>query len=124
MDEGFIQELKHDSSRKLIKTGLPKRLWYHCIELQAKICCHTSHSNYDLDNEVPETHMTGKTDDISNICDYYWYEWVMIRDQPITHPYLPVILGRYLGPAIDVGSTMTYKTLKANVKYVCRTTVC
>ena len=36
----------------------------------------------------------------------------MFRDQPITYPDLPVILGRYLGPAIDVGSARTYKIKK------------
>ena len=32
------------------------------------------------------------------------------------------MLGRYLGLATDVSSTMTYKTLKGNGEYVCRTT--
>ena len=31
-------------------------------------------------------------------------------------------MGRYLGPAIDVGSAMTYKILEENFEYVCRTT--
>ena len=62
--------------------------------------------------------------DISNICEYSWYEWVIICDQPIKYPDSPVILGRYLIPAIDVGSAMTYNILKANSDYVCRTTVC
>ena len=32
-------------------------------------------------------------------------------------------IGRYLGPAIDVGNAMTYKILKSNGGYVCRSTV-
>ena len=48
----------------------------------------------------------------------------MFCDQPITCPDFPVMLGRYLGPAIDVGSAMSYKILKENDDYVCRTTVC
>ena len=32
-------------------------------------------------------------------------------------------MGRYLGPAIDVGSAMTYKILKPSGDYVCRSTV-
>ena len=68
--------------------------------------------------------MTGHTADISNICEYPWYDRVIFRYQPITYPYFPVILGRYLGPAIDVGSAMTYKILKANGEHVCRTIVC
>ena len=68
MAEDWIRELKQESSRQLIKTGSPKRLWDHCIELQALIRSHTSHSNYELNDEVTETHMTGQTADISNIC--------------------------------------------------------
>ena len=123
MAGGCIQELKRGSSRKFINTGSPKRLWDHCIELQALIWSHTVHSNYGLDGKVPKTCMNGHNDDISNICKYYWYEWVMFSDQPNNYPYFPVILRRFLGPAIDVVSSMTYKILKANGKYVCRTTV-
>ena len=68
--------------------------------------------------------MTRQTADISNMCKYSWCEWFMFFYQHITYPYLPVILGRYLGPAIDVGSAITYKILKANGEYVFRTTVC
>ena len=34
-----------------------------------------------------------------------------------------VVLGRYIGMATDIGSTMTYKKLKGNGEYVCRTNV-
>ena len=42
----------------------------------------------------------------------------MFHDQPITYPYLPVVLGRYLGPDKDVRSTMNYNMLKGNGEYV------
>ena len=123
MSEGCIRELKHGLSRKFIKTGSPKRLWDHCIEFQALIFSHTAHINYELDRKLPETYMTGKPAEIRNICEYSWYEWVMFRDQPITYPYFPIVLGWYLEPDIDVRSVMTYKILKENGEYVCRTTV-
>ena len=107
----------------MIKTILPKRLWDHIIEFQDLIRSHTAHINYELDGEVPETRMTGRNADISNICEYSWYEWVMFRYQPITYLDFLLLLGNYLGPKIDVRSTMTYKILKANVEYVCRNTV-
>ena len=124
MYEGCIRELKRGSSRQLVNMGQPKRLWYHCIELQALICSHTAHGNYELDIEVPETCITVQKSGISNICKYSWHEWVMFLDQPITYPGYPVILGRYLILVIDVGSAMTYITLESNGDYFCRTTVC
>ena len=124
MDEECIQELKCGLSTQIIKTGSPKHLWDHFIKLQALISPHTAPSNYELDGKVPETRMTRQTADISNICEYSCYEWVMFRYQPIIYPHFPVILGQYLGTAIYIGSAMTYKIMKANGEYVCRITVC
>ena len=80
--EGCIKELKKASSPKLIPTGLSKVLWDHCIELIQLIWSHTTHTAYELQGEVPKTIMTGQTTDISNICEYEWYEWVMFMELP------------------------------------------
>ena len=49
------------------------------------------------------------TVDIGTICEYEWYEWVMYNDTTWKYPEPKSILGRYLGPAIDVVSAMTAK---------------
>ena len=67
--------------------------------------------------------MTGQTADIRNIYEYSCYEWFMFCDKHITYTDYPLILERYLGLDIDIRSDMTYKILKANSKYACRTTV-
>jgi len=121
--EGCIKELKKGSSRKMIQTGSPKRLWDHCIELQALVRSHTAHNSFALDGETPETRMTGQTADISNLCEYSWYDWVMFRDGEQTYPNEKMRLGRYLGPATDVGSAMTQKILVDTGEVWCRTTV-
>ena len=89
----------------------------------ALIRSHTAPTVYELQGEVPETIMTGQTADISNICEYVWYEWVMCLDKTSSYPDDKRTLGRYLGPAIDVGSAMCYNILKANGNIACRTTV-
>jgi hypothetical protein len=96
--EGCIRELKRGVSRKMIKTGSPRTLWDHCIELEALIRSSTSNDIYMTNGEVPETIMTGSTADISHIC-------------------------RYLGLATDVGSALTAKILKSNGQTVCRSTL-
>ena len=121
--KGCIKELKRGSSRKMMKTGTPKRLWDHCIELEAMIRLHTALEIYALQGQVPETLMTGQTVDISNICEYEWFQWVINYEPPLTYPDDKICIGRYLGPAIDVGTAVTYKILKPNGKYVCRSTV-
>ena len=121
--EGCIRELKRGTSRKMIKTGSPKTLWDHCLELEALIRSSTSNDIYMTNGEVPETIMTGSTADISHISEFGWYDWVMFRDNTPTYPDPKLILGRYLGPATDIGSALTAKILKSNGQFVCRSTL-
>jgi hypothetical protein len=73
--------------------------------------------------KVPETIMTGSTAVISHICEFGWYDWVKFRDNVPTFPDVKLILGRYLGPATNVGSALTAKILKSNGQTVCRLTL-
>jgi hypothetical protein len=66
--EGCIRELKQGVSHKMIKTGSPRVLWDHCIELEELIHSSTSNDVYMTNGEVPETIMTGITTNISHIC--------------------------------------------------------
>ena len=71
--------------------------------------------------QVPQTIMTKETADISRICQFGWLDWVMYHD-PAEFPDNKMILGQYLGPAINVGSMLTAKILLLNRQYVCRST--
>ena len=44
--------------------------------------------------------------DISDICEFEFYEWVMFNDSQATFPEAKFQVGRWLGPAIDVGSVL------------------
>ena len=76
-----------------------------------------------MNGQVPETLVSGETADISPLVQFAWYEWVMFRDTSVTYPDDTMVLGRDLGPAIDIGPAMTRKILKANGKVVYRSTV-
>jgi hypothetical protein len=65
--EGCIRELKCGVPCKMIKTGSPRALWDHCIELEALIHSSTSNNVYMTNGKVPETIMTGSTANISQI---------------------------------------------------------
>ena len=56
--------------------------------------------------QVLGTTMTGETADISRICQFGWLDWVMYHD-PAKFPNDKMILGQYLGHAIDVVSMLT-----------------
>ena len=99
--EGSIRELKRGAGRKMEKTGSPKKLWDHLLELEALLRSNTAHHIYQLKGEVPETVMSGETLDISPFCELEWYERVKYRDSAAPHPQNKLKLGRYLGPSID-----------------------
>ena len=107
----------------MIKTGSPKALWDHCLELEALIRSCTCNDIYGTGGEAPETIMSGSTANISHISKFGWYEWVMFRDNTPTFPDDKLVLGRYLGPATDIGSALTAKILKSNGQFVCRSTL-
>jgi hypothetical protein len=109
--EGCIRELKWEVSRKMIKTGSPRVLWDHCTELEVFIHSLTSNYTYMTNGKVPETIMTGSTTNISYICEFGWYDWVVFRDNVPTFPGIKLTLGQYLGPATNVGSALTAKIL-------------
>ncbi len=121
--EGYIRELKRGSSRKMIKTGSPKCLSDHCLELEAYVHSCTSNDIYITAGQVPETIMTGNTADISHIAEFGWYDWVVYRDNEPSFPDDKLILGRYLEPAINTGLALMAKILKSNGVFVCRSTL-
>ncbi len=107
----------------MIKTGSPKCLWDHCLELEAYVCSCTSNDISMTAGQVPETIMTGNTADISHIAEFGWYDWVMFCDNKPSFPDEKLILGCYLGPAIDTGLALMAKILKSNGVFVCRSTL-
>jgi hypothetical protein len=121
--DGCIRELKRGVSRKMIKTGSPRVLWDHCIQLEASIHSLTSNNTYMTNGKVPETIMTGSTANLSHICKFGWFDWVVFRDNVPTFPDVKLTLGQYLGPATNVGSALTAKILKSNEQTACRSTL-
>jgi hypothetical protein len=93
------------------------------LEREAYIRSNTAHDIFSLNGQVPETIVSGETADISPFALFKWYEWVMFRDTSVPFPDDQMVLGRDLGPAIDIGPAMTRKILKENGQIVYRSTV-
>ena len=94
------------------------KLWDYCAERRARIINSTYTDHARLNGMVPHTKMTGQPCDISEIAEFEWYEWVYYRDEPMSFPYPIEHLGRFLGPAENVGSAMSQWIIdiKRNVK--------
>ena len=98
----------------MIKSGSPKPLWDHDLELEAKIRLHTALDIYDLEDQVPETLMSEQTGDISHICEFEWFQWVMFYEPTSSYSDDKAQIRRWLGPIDDVGTALTYEILKNN----------
>ena len=69
-----MKELKKGSNRKLIKDGTQKRLRDDCLEHEHYIRSNSSHGIYKLDGEVPKIIMSREISDISQFCEFEWFE--------------------------------------------------
>lgn len=120
--EGAICKLKKASARALLRTGAPLRLWDDCLELHALIRSHLPNNHFALHGQVSETFVRGHTADISKISEHPWYGWVWWLDSQAQFPEPKPQLGRYLGPAPDIGPAMCARILKGNGQYTYRST--
>ena len=75
--ESAIRELKKAAGRKMVRAGAPKPFWADAIKLEAYVRSNTAHDIFILQGEVPETVMSGETSDISQFCEFAFYDWIM-----------------------------------------------
>jgi hypothetical protein len=121
--ERAIKELKKGAGRQMVRSKAPKVLWDHCIEREAYVRSNTALDISSLQGQVPETLISGETSDISTLAEFQWYEWCKFRDSVVAYPGDKELLGRDLGPAIDIGPAHTRKVLKQNGQILYRSTV-
>ena len=118
MAEGTIRALKKVSGRNMVQSGSTKQIWYDVLEFEAYVRSYTALDVYMPEGGVPETVMLGGTSDIRQFFEYEFYDWILFRDKPIQYPDENQVLGRYFGPAIDVGLEMMANTMKVKGKVI------
>ena len=77
--ELYIELFKEAVRRDLRMANVPMVLWDYCMEHQAQI--HNAFSNPLLQNKEMNPHEAtfGAQGNISNICNFGWYQWVYYR---------------------------------------------
>ena len=58
--------------------------------------------------------MTREEGEISNLCQFDWYQWCYFRDQKSAFTLAREVLGRVLGPGKGEGNEMAQWVLKEN----------
>ena len=119
--ESGIRELRRMYRKAMLSTNAPHVLWDYCMELMADIRSHLALSLLELEGDTPQTVLTGDTSDMSNICEFQWYELVWFID-PLDKLENKK-LARYLGPSHDVGQAMSSRLLTSKAQEISRTSV-
>ena len=104
----------------MCKSNSPQCFWDYCVERRARINNLTAKDALRLHGSTPHTITTGDEGDVSNVCQYAWYEWCYFRDQTASFPNNKEVLGRVLGPARGAGNEMAQWILKSNGRVVPR----
>jgi hypothetical protein len=116
--------VKKAVKQDLKESNCPLVFWDFCAQYRAAIMNATAQPTcYALDGQVPWTRMTGQPLDISNICEFKWFEWIYYRDHTSTFPHASEQLGRCLGPALNAGTVMSQWVLTRQGNVIPRQTL-
>ena len=117
-----IREIRKRTHNKMRSKNVPKRLWDFCYKHSAKIRQFIPRDK--LRGRTAMESVTGKTPDISEYCDFDFYDLVWYH--PGVHPSISEdnrSLGRWLGVSHRVGSDMCYWILTKSGEVIAETTV-
>jgi hypothetical protein len=120
----YIGLIKEAVRKDMKASDCPLVFWDYCVERRARINNLTAKNNFKLHGSNAHTMLTGTEGDISNLCQYGWYDWCYYREQKAKFPFNREVLGRVLGPAKGGGNKMAQWVLKANGNVVPHRTVC
>jgi hypothetical protein len=116
-----IREIRRRSRKKMILKNVPHRLWCLMLEWQARIMQLIPHGyNERTGYEI----VTGKTPDISEYCDFDFYDLVWHwPNMTASHTETNRQLARWVGVAHQIGSTMCYWLIPESGNLIANTSV-
>lgn len=120
--ELYIGLIKEAVRKNMKASNCPLAFWDYCVERRARIHNLTAKDMFSPHGTNPHTALTGDVGDISNLCQYDFYEWCYFREHGATFPHDKEVLGRILGPAKGAGNEMPQWILKVNGNVVPRRT--
>ena len=118
--ELYIGLIKEAVRKDMQISNCPLAFWDFCVERHACINFLTLRDTVKLHGSNPHTALRGEEGDISNLCQFGFYDWCYYCEQGETFPYSKEILGRVLGPSKGEGNEMAEWILKVNGSVVPR----
>ena len=117
--ESAIGDVKGYARRLMMHTQTPIRLWCFCYEFSADLLSLCATNRYDLQGRSAYEHVVGYTPDITEYVSFSWYQWVYYWDEDAKEKKL----GRWLGPAHQIGQALCYYILIDNAEFIARSSV-
>jgi len=74
----------------------PMPFWDYCMERRARIMNLVAKKRFNLEGTNAYTQLMSEEADISNICQYKWYEWCYYREGTNKFPFTQEVLGCFL----------------------------
>ena len=118
--ELYIGILKNAVRKRLKQTNCPLVLWDYCAEHCAKVNNVTAKNLFQLQSQTPHFSVFHEEPDISNLCQFEFYDWCYFREHTASFPFPSEVLGRVLGPSDNVGNEMAQWILRADGRIVSR----
>ena len=121
--ELYIGIIKEAVRKDMKISAAPLAFWDYCVERRARIHNLTPSNLFQVHGSNPHTVEMNETGDISNLCQFGWYDWVYYREHNALFPNDKERLGRCLGPARGEGNEMAQWILTSKATVVPRRTV-
>ena len=102
--ELYIGLMKEAVRKDMKSSDAPLALWDYCLERRARINNMTAKHLFSLHGSNTHTDLLHEEGDISNLCQFDFYEWGYSRDHKAPFPHNREILCRILGPAAGEGN--------------------
>ena len=115
--------MKEAVRKDMKESNCPLRFWDYCLERRVRIYNLTSRDHIKVRGSNPHTETFGEQGDISNQCQFRWYQWCYFRDHKAPFPHNQEVLGRVLGPARGEGNELSQWVWKSNGNVVPRRTI-
>jgi hypothetical protein len=122
--ELYIGLLKESIRKDLRSSNCPLVLWDFCAQRRALIHNLTPRDLFQTAGMTPNEATFGTQGDISNLCNFAWYDWCYYREENAHQfPHQKYLLGRVLGPSKNEGNEMAQNVLNHHGKIVPRRTI-
>ena len=121
--ELYIKLMKAAIRKDMKVANCPLCFWDYYLELRVWIYNITSCDHIKVRGSNPHMETFGDQGDISNLCQFRWYDWCCFQDHNAPFPHNQEVLGCVLGRARGERNELAQWVLKSNGNVVPRPTV-